>query len=96
MKRVGAETAQAMAEICDISVKSVHNRIIRGIGWIEADELAIRCGFLPWEVWPDWADVDPSGMSALCGRHEDAQVEDNEDMKQQWVDNPFGVEPAAA
>ena len=57
MAAAGAPTAQVMAERCGLNRKGVHNRIVRGIGWVEADELAVRCGFLPWEVWPEWADV---------------------------------------
>jgi hypothetical protein len=56
----------------------------RGIGWIEADELAVRCGFLPWEVWPEWAEVDPAEwMPAVCSVHGNAFAEDLADLSQQ-------------
>ena len=66
MNKAGAPTAQVMAEMCGLNRKGVHNRINRGIGWIEADELAVRCGFLPWEVWPQWADIDPANGCRRC------------------------------
>ena len=83
MQKVGAPTAQAMAELCGLNRKGVHNRINRGIGWIEADELAVRCGFLPWEVWPEWEDVDPTEwMPPVCSLHGNAYAEDMEDLSQ--------------
>ena len=68
MARAGAQTAQTMAERCGLSRKAIHNRVVRGISWAEADRLAVRCGYLPWEVWPEWADVDPTefGGSSSC------------------------------
>ena len=42
MALAGAPTAQAMADRCGLNRKGVHNRIIRGIGWAEADEFAAQ------------------------------------------------------
>lgn len=78
-----APTAQAMADRCGLSRKGVHNRICRGITWTEADELAVQCGFLPWEVWPEWADVDPSEwLPPVCATHGNDYVEDLADLSQ--------------
>ncbi len=83
MDRVGAPTAQVMAEICGLNRKAVHNRILRGIGWVEADELAIRCGFMPWEVWPEWELVDPTTwMKPVCRLHGNNNVLDLDDLSQ--------------
>jgi hypothetical protein len=49
-----------MARTLGISVNVVRNFVARGITWHRADEVAVRCGYLPWEVWPDWADADPA------------------------------------
>lgn len=83
MELAGAPTAQAMADRCGLNRKGVHNRIIRGIGWAEADEFAIRCGYMPWEVWPEWAEVDPSiWLKPVCSTHRNDFVEDLPDLSQ--------------
>jgi hypothetical protein len=83
MRKAGAPTAQMMAEMCGLNRKGVHNRINRGIGWIEADELAVRCGFLPWEVWPHWGDIDPSDwLPPVCASHGNEFVIDLDDLTQ--------------
>jgi hypothetical protein len=61
MTKAGSPTAEAMAVICGLNRKGVHNRMNRGVGWIEADEFAVRCGFLPWEVWPEWLEITLAG-----------------------------------
>lgn len=97
MDRVGAPTAQLMAEICGLNRKGVHNRILRGIGWVEADELAVRCGFMPWEVWPEWELVDPSTwMKPICNLHGNNHVEDLDDLSQRCGACSEGVVPIAA
>lgn len=84
MTKVGAPTAQVMATMCGLSRKDVHNRVLRGVSWTDADELAVRCGFLPWEVWPEWADVDPSTwLPPLCRIHGNDFAEDLDDLTQQ-------------
>ncbi len=83
MDRVGAPTAGAMADICSLNRKGVHNRLVRGISWAEADELAVRCGFMPWEVWPAWDLVDPSAwIQPLCPTHGNDHVEELDDFSQ--------------
>ena len=83
MLAAGAETAEAMGQRLGLNRKGVHNRIVRGIGWAEADNLAIRCGFMPWEIWPEWADVDPAVWSApVCRHHGNDHVVDNHDLTQ--------------
>lgn len=83
MNCVGAPTAQLMAEVCGLNRKGVQNRILRGIGWSEADELAIRCGFMPWEVWPEWEFVDPATwMKPICSIHGNDHVQDMDDLSQ--------------
>ena len=83
MAAAGAPTAQLMAEICGLNRKGVHNRILRGISWAEADELAVRCGFLPWEIWPEWEQIDPADwMKPICKVHGNARVEDLDDLSQ--------------
>lgn len=59
MERARITTARELADRCGVNRKAVHNRARRGLSWSEADDFAIRCGFLPWEVWPEWADVNP-------------------------------------
>lgn len=49
-----------MATILDISVNVVRNLVARGVSWTRADELAIRCGAMPWDIWPEWALADPA------------------------------------
>lgn len=84
MEKCGAPTAEVMAQRCGLNRKGVHNRIIRGIGWAEADELAIRCGFFPWEVWPEWELVDPADwLEPVCKIHGNDFAEDLPDLSQQ-------------
>lgn len=83
MDLAGAPTAQAMADRCGLNRKGVHNRILRGVGWAEADDLAVRCGYLPWEVWPEWEDVDPTAwMKPVCATHRNESLEDLDDLSQ--------------
>ena len=71
MHKTGASTARELGQLCGLTSKGVHNRLVRGIGWAEADDLAIRTGFMPWEVWPEWADVDFSGsIEPACPAHD--------------------------
>lgn len=35
-------------------------RLREGLTWSEADEWAVGFGLLPYEVWPEWNDADPS------------------------------------
>ena len=57
---IGSCTARGTGEILGLSTKAIHNRRLRGLTWADADDLSIRCGYMPWEIWPEWADVDPS------------------------------------
>ncbi len=71
MHKTEASTARELGQLCGLTSKSVHNRLVRGIGWAEADDLAIRAGFMPWEVWPEWADVDFSDwIEPACPAHD--------------------------
>jgi hypothetical protein len=60
MQHVGSADVPAMAARLGISVNVVRNWVRRGITWSRADEAAIRCGVMPWEVWPEWAGADPA------------------------------------
>lgn len=64
MERARIATAREMADRCGVNRKAIHNRARRGLSWSEADDFAIRCGFLPWEVWPEWAEIDPMSWVA--------------------------------
>lgn len=67
MRFVMADNMPDMAARLGISVNVVRNFVRRGISWSRADEMAVRCGVLPWQVWPEWADVDPAGwMGPSC------------------------------
>jgi hypothetical protein len=57
---MGARDMPAMARVLEISVNVVRNFVARGISWSRADEIAVRCGYLPWQIWPEWAQVDPA------------------------------------
>ena len=96
MNLVGAETAQSMSLRCGLNRKGVHNRIIRGVGWAEADELAIRFGYMPWEVWPEWANVDPTTwMPPVCRQHGNTYLMDLDDLTQECGVCALGVNQAA-
>lgn len=83
MNACGSPTAATFAERAGTNRKWVHNRVLRGLNWIEADELAIRCGFLPWEVWPEWDAVDPTDwLPPVCAVHGNEFVEDLADLNQ--------------
>jgi hypothetical protein len=67
MRHVGVMDMPAMAAMLGVSVNVVRNWVQRGITWSRADEAAIRCGVMPWEVWPEWADADPADwMGPSC------------------------------
>lgn len=40
-------------------------RLRDGLTWAEADEWAVGFGLLPYEVWPEWNDADPSSWCDL-------------------------------
>jgi len=81
---------------CGLNRKGVHNRIIRGVGWAEADELAIRFGYMPWEVWPEWANVDPTTwMPPVCRQHGNTYLMDLDDLTQECGVCAVGVDQAA-
>lgn len=50
---------QALAEALSLTVGQARYRAERGLTWDEADELATLAGFLPWQVWPQWAHDAP-------------------------------------
>lgn len=69
MQRARIGTARELAERCGVNRKAIHNRSRRGLSWSEADEFAIRCGFFPWEIWPEWEDFTP--LLWMADRDED-------------------------
>jgi len=68
LNRARISTAGELAERCGVNRKAIHNRVRRGISWAEADEFAIRCGFFPWEIWPEWEHVDPAASMSPVSR----------------------------
>ena len=51
---VEARSARELAEILDISPRTVHRYRKGGLSAIQADRIAVSAGFHPAEVWPDW------------------------------------------
>lgn len=55
----GADTERTIAELLDVSRRTVRDHTDRGyLWWITADEYACRLGFHPSEIWPDWLTAD--------------------------------------
>lgn len=47
-------SARELAELLDISPRTVHRYRKAGLNAIQADRIAVSAGFHPAEVWPDW------------------------------------------
>ena len=45
----GSPTAATFAERAGTNRKWVHNRVLRGLNWIEADDASIRVSVLVWD-----------------------------------------------
>ena len=48
------------AEKVGISRATAYRRAKNGVKWSEADDWAVACRYLPYEVWPEWALADPA------------------------------------
>jgi hypothetical protein len=53
-------TPEGFADKLSISRASAYRRKKDGVKWSEADEWAVVFGYLPYEVWPEWALADPA------------------------------------
>lgn len=78
---VHAETDADLADIAGLTKNEVRNLRQRGVTWTRADELAVACDFLPWEVWPEWADVDPADW---CNIPHDPEAFPNSHTDDDW------------
>lgn len=65
---LGGLTANQVAGSLGLPPKWVYNRRVRGLTWIEADEVAVHFGFLPWQIWPEWG--VSSGLTAFDDSNE--------------------------
>lgn len=50
------------AALLDVDQSQIYVWKREGLRWVVADELAIRAGFHPSEIWPEWV---PDGLSPL-------------------------------
>ena len=62
---VHAATDEELARRTRLNKTDIRNLRQRGVTWTRADELAIACGFMPWEVWAEWADANPADWCRL-------------------------------
>lgn len=69
LTRIGL-TPEEFAEKVAISRATAYRRVQEGVTWTEADEWAVRFGFLPFEVWPTWEEADPSAWWAMPEVHD--------------------------
>lgn len=53
-------TVEELAEVVGISRATAYRRAKNGVQWSEADDWSVALGFLPFEIWPEWADSDPA------------------------------------
>lgn len=60
MRRSGAATANDFAEMMGEPVTTIRGRLDRGVTWEIADQMAIKLGMFPGEVWPDWDFYSPT------------------------------------
>jgi hypothetical protein len=51
---------EEFAEKVGISRATAYRRAKDGVKWSEADDWAVACRYLPYEVWPEWALADPA------------------------------------
>ena len=51
---------EEFAEKVGISRATAYRRAKNGVKWSEADDWAVACRYLPYEVWPEWALADPA------------------------------------
>lgn len=63
--RVQAATDTDLAALLGLTRNEIRNLRQRGITWARADELAIACDLLPWQVWPEWAEANPEDWCAI-------------------------------
>lgn len=48
------------ADRVGVSRATLYRRARNGVTWTEADEWSVAFGYLPYEVWPQWALADPT------------------------------------
>ncbi|MFI7484072.1 hypothetical protein ACH9EU_16850 [Kocuria sp. M1R5S2] len=58
-------TPEEFSNLVSLSRATAHRRLQRGITWGQADDYAIACGLLPWQVWPEWDEADPTTWCTL-------------------------------
>ena len=51
---------EEFAEKVGISRATAYRRAKDGVKWSEADDWAVACRYLPYDVWPEWALADPA------------------------------------
>ena len=66
MRFCGVRDMPTMADRLRLSVNVVRNLVARGISWSRADEMAVRCGVMPWRRWAEWAEADPADWMVCC------------------------------
>lgn len=84
MFKVGAPTAQVMAEICGLNARGCTTASTAASAGSRPTSWPFDAGFLPWEVWPEWADIDPAAwMPPVCNIHGNDFAVDTEDLGQE-------------
>lgn len=71
LEALGPVALSEVARSLGVSTRWVYNRRRRGFTWIEADEVAVHFGHLPWQVWPEWlawslAEAETDNCGALA------------------------------
>lgn len=74
----GITGERQVAETLDISRRRLRTHQTDGIPWADADEYAIRIGYLPFEVWPEWNHAVPQCRRCTddydCPEHVDPEL----------------------
>ena len=77
LTKTGIETVRELAELLDVSLSVARKRMERGIAEYEADGFAVRLGFHPVEVWPEWFQgvppLDDEGGLVVVGNNAHVQ-----------------------
>jgi hypothetical protein len=80
------ENPETIPSVLGISTNVFRNLKARGVTWARADELAVRCGLFPWQVWPEWSAVDPEQwMGPSCpANHGWSEMVPNPDLRGEY------------